>query len=145
MTVLKSKTAVATGGSRGIGRAIVERLARDGADVVFGYAREAEADADSDTDAEAAAGKGAIEQLTRVASRELGAPASTVNTVAPGATDVDLLREANPGVDFQPLMGLTPLGRLGRPTDIADVVAFPGGPATRRRTGRNLRADGGLS
>jgi 3-oxoacyl-[acyl-carrier protein] reductase len=36
--VLEGKTAIVTGGSRGIGRAIVERLTRDGANVVFSYA-----------------------------------------------------------------------------------------------------------
>src|SRR5947207_13055369 len=40
--VLRGKNAVVTGGSRGIGRAVVERLARDGANVVFGYATNAE-------------------------------------------------------------------------------------------------------
>ena len=40
MGVLSGKGTVVTGGSRGIGRAVVERLVRDGASVVFGYARD---------------------------------------------------------------------------------------------------------
>lgn len=43
-----------------------------------------------------AASKGAIEQLTAVAARELGPRGITVNTVSPGATDTDLLRGTNP-------------------------------------------------
>ncbi len=42
-TGLRGKTAIVTGGSRGIGRAIVERLARDGVDVTFTYANDEEA------------------------------------------------------------------------------------------------------
>lgn len=44
--MLEGKTAVVTGGSRGIGRAIVERLCRDGANVVFNYATSEQAAAD---------------------------------------------------------------------------------------------------
>jgi 3-oxoacyl-[acyl-carrier protein] reductase len=39
---------------------------------------------------------------------------------------------------------MTPLGRLGQPADIADVVAFLVGPDARWLTGQNLRASGGL-
>ena len=91
-----------------------------------------------------AASKGAIEQLTNVAARELGARGITVNTVSPGATDTDLLHEANPGADFQSVIGITPLGRLGLPADVADVVAFLAGPDARWLTGQNLHAAGGL-
>jgi len=91
------------------------------------------------------ASKGAIEQLTRAASRELSPRGITVNTVSPGATDTDLLREANPGRDFRTGDRRHPARPLGDPSDIADVVAFLTGPDGRWLTGQNLRADGGLS
>ncbi|MFG2735950.1 SDR family oxidoreductase [Streptomyces harbinensis] len=47
MATLQGKTAVVTGGSRGIGRAVVERLARDGARVVFNYAHDETAAAET--------------------------------------------------------------------------------------------------
>ncbi|OIJ63976.1 glucose 1-dehydrogenase [Streptomyces mangrovisoli] len=244
--MLKDKTAVVTGGSRGIGRAIVERLCRDGADVVFNYATSEEAAADvvrtvqadggkvravrldlkepdapeqlmevaeehlggldilvnnaalsfspapiAETEVEVfdsvmavntrsvfltmrhaarhlrdggrivnistlntvrpvpgigpyAASKGAIEQLTAVAARELGPRGITVNTVSPGATDTELLRGTNPPQALQAVAGMTPLGRLGQPSDVADVVAFLAGPDGGWITGQNLRATGGL-
>ncbi|WP_052849748.1 SDR family oxidoreductase [Streptomyces avicenniae] len=243
---LKGKAAVVTGGSRGIGRAVVERLARDGAEVVFSYARAADRAAEvtdavaaaggtahavpadftdpraaarlmeradgllggldilvnnaaasfsptplADTEEDAfdamlavnlkaafvtlrhaartmraggrivtistlntarpapgigpyVAGKGALEQLTGVAALELGGRGITVNTVSPGATDTDLLRSANPAAALERVPGLTPLGRLGEPADIADVVAFLAGPDGRWVTGQNLRVTGGL-
>ncbi|MEU6389127.1 glucose 1-dehydrogenase [Streptomyces sp. NPDC046939] len=244
--MLKDKTAVVTGGSRGIGRAIVERLCRDGANVVFNYATSEEAAAEvvrvveaeggkvraerldlkepnaperlmeaaeahfggldilvnnaamsftptplADTDvklfdsvmavntrsvfltlrhaarrmrdggrivnistlntvhpapgiAPYAASKGAIEQLTAVAAQELGPRGITVNTVSPGATDTDLLRGTNPPQALEAVIDMTPLRRLGQPSDVADVVAFLAGPDGRWITGQNLRATGGL-
>jgi 3-oxoacyl-[acyl-carrier protein] reductase len=91
-----------------------------------------------------AGSKAAVEQFTRVAAKELGGRGITVNTVSPGATDTDLLRGTNTqeGLDFS--VSLTPLGRLGQPADIADVVAFLVGPDGRWVTGQNLVASGGL-
>lgn len=248
MRVLHGKSAVVTGGSRGIGRAIVERLAKDGAAVVFNYARSSAAAAHvervvrdaggrahavqidlatpgaadqlmvvaaehlegldilvnnaaldfgagsliADTDeqlwddtmivnaksaflttrhaarnmrdggriinistantvrpapgnAAYAASKGAIEQLTRAAAIELGARGITVNAVCPGATNTDLLRHTNPEAVLTQVAGMTPLGRLGQPDDIADVVALLASHEGRWLTGQVIHATGGLA
>ena len=88
--------------------------------------------------------KGAIEQFTRVAARELGARGITVNAVAPGATDTDLLRSMNPPESLASIPRLTPLGRLGTPEDIARVVAFLVGPDSGWITGQVIFAGGGI-
>ncbi|MDT9682155.1 SDR family oxidoreductase [Streptomyces sp. TRM76323] len=248
MGVLRGRTAVVTGGSRGIGRGIVERLAADGAEVVFNYVRDREAAEEVVREVKAAGGgaravrldlaepgaaeelmrtasegsaagevsvlvnnaaigfsptpldetgeelfdramavnakaafltvryaarfmpedgrivnistlntvrpgrgivpymmsKGALEQLTAAAAMELGPRRITVNTVSPGATDTDLLRGTNPPEALEMAVGLTPLGRLGEPADVAAVVAFLVGPDGAWITGQNLRATGGL-
>jgi len=242
---LQGRTALVTGGSRGIGRAVVHRLARDGATVTFGYRADEQAAnavvaavrevggrasavredlaapgaatrlwdaaeafagridilvnnaavgvvrnlADlSDEDYERvmqvnvrsvfdalreaarrmpddgrivnlstvntvlpgpgialyAASKGAVEQLTVIAAHELGRKGITVNTVSPGATDTEMLREHNSPEGREAMRHMSPLGRLGRPEDVADVIAFLVGPDGRWMTAQNLRAGGGI-
>jgi 3-oxoacyl-[acyl-carrier protein] reductase len=91
-----------------------------------------------------AATKGAVEQLTAVAAHELGGRGITVNAVAPGATDTDLLRATNSADGLAMAARTAALGRLGAPADIADVVAFLAGPDGRWVTGQTIRATGGL-
>jgi 3-oxoacyl-[acyl-carrier protein] reductase len=243
--VLDGRVALVTGGSRGIGRAVVERLARDGATVAFGYradhgaaeevvasvmaagGRATAVQADlaepgaaarlwdateafagpvdilvnnaaigvvgalaelSDEDYERvmqvnlrtvfdtlreaarhmpdggrivnvssvntvlpgpgislyAASKGAVEQLTVIAAHELGGRGITVNTVSPGATDTDMLRENNSAEGREMMRTMSPLGKLGQPEDVADVIGFLVGPDGRWMTAQNLRAGGGI-
>src|SRR5215207_5861864 len=91
-----------------------------------------------------AAGKASLEQVAAVAARELGPRGITVNCVSPGATETDMFRASNPPEVADMLVGITALGRVGQPADVADVVAFLAGPDSRWITGQNLRATGGL-
>lgn len=92
-----------------------------------------------------AASKAAVEQFTRVAARELGGRGITVNSISPGATDTDLLRGTNSSESVRLAATMSPLGRLGTPADVADVVGFLAGPDGRWMTGQNLHASGGLA
>ena len=242
--VAREKVAIVTGASRGIGRAVAERLGRDGASVVVGYRANEEAAEDvvgtiaasggralavradvgvaEDVRAlwgsaraefggvdvvvnNAAAGSGApieyvteedfdrlvavnlkgvfvssqeaarhlrdggrvinlsaglpadaipflgvygatkagVEVLTRSLAHQLGPRGITVNAVAPGPTDTDMLAPAA-RENLDALTSRTPLRRLGRPDDIADVVAFLAGDDARWVTGQTVHANGGF-
>ena len=88
------------------------------------------------------ASKAAGEQLAFALARELGARGVTVNVVSPGLTETDGLVMPKPAIDH--MVGLTPLGRLGQPADVADAVVFLASDAGRWITGHNLRVTGGL-
>ena len=88
-----------------------------------------------------AASKAAVEQFTRTLAKELGDRGVTVNAVAPGATETDMMPEM--AREMAPKM--TPLGRLGQPGDIADVVAFIVSEEARWLTGQIVGVNGGLS
>jgi 3-oxoacyl-[acyl-carrier protein] reductase len=91
-----------------------------------------------------AGSKAAIEQFTRSLSRELGPRGVTVNAVVPGLTDTDMIGDYPPAVR-ESVARNTTLGRLGRPQDIADVVAFVASDDARWITGQLLVANGGLN
>jgi 3-oxoacyl-[acyl-carrier protein] reductase len=88
--------------------------------------------------------KAALEALTRGHAVDLGPKKVTVNAVAPGMTDTDMLRANLPEDGRQQFVRNTALGRLGTPEDIADVVAFLASDDARWVTGQFLDVNGGL-
>ena len=91
-----------------------------------------------------AGSKAAVEAFTRCLAAELGPRGITINSLAPGPTESDMLRESVPEPVQKALISQTPLGRLGAPTDIADAVAFLASEDSRWITGEVIGANGGL-
>ncbi|MDQ8021685.1 MAG: 3-oxoacyl-ACP reductase FabG [Moraxellaceae bacterium] len=90
-----------------------------------------------------AAAKAGVGGMTRALARELGSRNITVNCVAPGFIDTDMTREL-PDAQRDALQGQIALGRLGRPEEIAAVVAFLASPAASYVTGATLHVNGGM-
>jgi len=87
--------------------------------------------------------KAALDGYTRGWARDLGARGITVNLVQPGAIDTEM----NPASgDFAPVFTpLIPVGRYGKPEEIAAAVAFLAGPEAGYISGTTLNVDGAFS
>lgn len=89
--------------------------------------------------------KAALDTLTRVWAQDLGSRRITVNGVAPGTTETDMLNAGLPAEMIPQMIAKTALGRLGQPDDIAAVVAFLASEDGRWVTGQTIGADGGIN
>jgi len=90
-----------------------------------------------------AAAKAGIAGMARSLAREIGSRNITVNCVAPGFIDTDMTR-ALPEAQRDALLAQIPLGRLGKPEDVAAAVLFLASPKASYVTGATVHVNGGM-
>ena len=166
MSRFTNKVALITGGGTGIGRAVAKALVAEGARVVVtGRRKEPLAELAAEfldavryitTDvtekgalakvadsAVYSGSKAAMERITAALAVELGPQGIRVNSVAPGLTKTDMSDTA-PQEMVDALVAQTPLGRIGKPEDIARAVVFLASDDASWITGQVLQSSGGL-
>jgi NAD(P)-dependent dehydrogenase (short-subunit alcohol dehydrogenase family) len=87
--------------------------------------------------------KGALETLVKNWAAILGPSGIRVNAVAPGVIDTDMSTFTKTEAGREVAMGMQALKRLGKPEDVADVVAFVASDGARWITGASIPVDGG--
>ena len=85
--------------------------------------------------------KAAVAALTRGMARDLGPRGITVNTVQPGPTETDIVSDEVQRSALRPMMAI---GRMGKDSEIASLVAYLAGPESNFITGSALTVDGGF-
>lgn len=90
-----------------------------------------------------AAAKAGMIGFSKSLAREVGSRNITINCIAPGFIDTDMTRSLT-AEQQQNLIQHIPLGRLGRPIDIASAVVFLASPAASYITGTTLHVNGGM-
>ncbi|MFI9555001.1 SDR family NAD(P)-dependent oxidoreductase [Nonomuraea endophytica] len=88
--------------------------------------------------------RSAVAGVVRTLAREVAAEGVLINNVLPGSVDTDRLRELSGSAEnLAARAAATPMGRIGRPEEIGDVVAFLAGERASFITGASLLVDGG--
>lgn len=91
-----------------------------------------------------AAAKAGILGMTKSYAREVASRGITVNAVAPGFIDTDMTEAMPEGAKDKIVTGI-PMGRTGKPEDVAEAVAFLASEQAGYITGEVLRVDGGMA
>lgn len=91
-----------------------------------------------------AAAKAGILGMTKSYAREVAGRGITVNAVAPGFIDTDMTEAMPEGAKDKIITGI-PMGRTGKPEDVAETVAFLASEQAGYITGEVLRVDGGMA
>lgn len=88
--------------------------------------------------------KGAVEQMSHVFAKEVGARGIRVNVVSPGPVMTDLFTTGKSEEDIKRTASLSAFNRIGEPVDIANVVAWLASDEASWVSGQNIRANGAM-
>jgi 3-oxoacyl-[acyl-carrier protein] reductase len=89
--------------------------------------------------------KAAVEQLTRVFSKEVGARGINVNSISPGPTNTELFTKGKPQEVIDRLASLSAFNRIGEPEDIAKIVVFLACDDAKWISAQNIGANGAMA
>jgi len=89
------------------------------------------------------ASKGAVRLMTKNAAIRYAKEGIRVNSIHPGFIDTPMIADVKDTPIEQLILQSTPVGRLGRPEEIGDVIAFLSGPKASYMTGSEIYVDGG--
>lgn len=84
--------------------------------------------------------KAAVAAMVKGLALDLAARGIRINNIQPGPIETDMTAE-----HIEHIKGLVPLGQVGQPEDIAELVSYLAGPSSRYMTGSSLTIDGGMS
>lgn len=91
------------------------------------------------------ASKAAVEQLTRVFAKEVGARGINVNSVSPGPTNTELFTTGKSQEVIDRLASLSAFNRIGEPEDIARIVVFLASDDAKWISAQNIGINGGMA
>ncbi len=89
--------------------------------------------------------KAAVEQLTRVFAKEVGARGIRVNSISPGPTNTELFVKGKPQEVIDRLAGMSAFNRIGEPDDIAELVVFLAADESRWISAQNIGINGAMA
>ncbi len=89
------------------------------------------------------AAKAGVEAFTKSLAREVGKRNITINSIAPGFIDTDMTKQSD-GVDPDDLIKEIPLGRFGKPDEVAHLASFLCSEEASYITGQTIHINGGL-